>query len=150
MAEVILIFLLEEDEELRAKKPIYLSSDESEYSTRNTTTDHHHESISPDSINQLAASQLEQQSNMGTETVFYQPTPNVSMICDDEEQSNLTPINGNPEHNISQIPPQRNHPIQLCQHLQPVLDTPKSQHPEDRGPRDIFRAYDLPKPSTLA
>ena len=33
-------FRIEEDEEPLATEPIYLSSDESEYSTPNTTTDH--------------------------------------------------------------------------------------------------------------
>ena len=48
-------FFLEEDEEPMATEPIYLSSDESEYSTPNTIPGHHHESIYPVSINQLIA-----------------------------------------------------------------------------------------------
>ena len=52
-------FRIEEDEEPMATEPIYLSSDESEYSTPNTTPDHQRECIYPDSINQLIASQLE-------------------------------------------------------------------------------------------
>ena len=52
MAEMTLIFLLEEDELLMATKPMYLSSDESEHSTPKTTPDQHHESIYPDSFNQ--------------------------------------------------------------------------------------------------
>ena len=64
------IFLLEEDKEPMATEPIYLSSDEIEYSTPNTTRDHHYGSIHPDSINQLVAIQLEQRSNVGTETAF--------------------------------------------------------------------------------
>ena len=87
-----------------ATEPIYLLCDESEYSTPHKTPNHHHETIYPDSINQLLASQIEQRSNLGTETVFYPPTPNTSMISDDEEQSNLTPIIENPEQNTSQIP----------------------------------------------
>ena len=90
-------FLLEEDEEPMATEPIYPSGDENEYSTPNTTPDHHHERIYPDSINQLIPSQLEQWSYMGTETVFYPPIPKTSMITDDEEQSLLIPIFGNPE-----------------------------------------------------
>ena len=84
-------FFINKDEEPMATEPIYLSIDESEYSTANTTPDHHHESIYIDSINHLIASQLEQRSNTGTETIFYPPTPNTSKISDDEEQSNLTP-----------------------------------------------------------
>ena len=97
MADMTPIFLLKEAEEPMVTHPIYLSSDESEYSTPNTTPDHHHESIYPDSVTQLIAFQLEQQTNMGTETVFYRPTPNTSMISDDDEILNLTPIFGNPE-----------------------------------------------------
>ena len=77
-------FHIDEDEEPMATEPIYLSSDESEYSTPNTAPDHQLECIYPEAINQLIASQLEQRSNTGTETVFYPPTPNISMISDDE------------------------------------------------------------------
>ena len=87
---------------------------------------------------------------MGTETVFYPPTTNICMISDDDEQLNLIPIIGNPELYTSQIPQRCNHPIQLCQHLQPILETPESPPPEDQGPRDIFCSYDLPNPSTSA
>ena len=104
MGKMTPIFLVQEDKESMATEPIYLPSAENEYSTPNTTPDHHHESIYPDSINQLIASQLEQRSNMGTETVLYLPTPNTSMSFDDEEQLNLTPINGNLEQKTSQIP----------------------------------------------
>ena len=144
------IFLLEEDVEPIAAEPIYLSTVESEYSTPNTTSDHHHESIYLDSINQVIASQLEKRSNTGTETVFYPTTPNTSMISDDEEQSNLTSIIGKPEQYTWQSPQGRNYPIQFCQHLQPVPDTPKSPPTEDQGQSDIFPAYDLPNPSTSA
>ena len=133
MADMTTTFLIEEDEEPMATEPIYLSSDECEYSTPNTTSDHQLECIYPDSINQLIASQLEQRSNMGTETIFYPPTPNTSMICDDENPLNFTPIIGNPEQYTPQIPPRRNHPIQLCQHVQPIPDTPESPTPENRG-----------------
>ena len=98
-------------------RAMYLSSDDSEHSSPSTNPDGHHESIYPDSINQLIASQLEQRSNVDTETVFYPSTPNTSMISDDEEQSNLTPLIGDPEQYTSHIPQRRNHPIQLCQHL---------------------------------
>ena len=97
MADMTTTFLIEEEEEPMATEPLYLSSDEREYSTPNRTPDHQLECISPDSINQLIASQLEQRSNMGTETIFYPTTPNTSMISDDEDPMNLTPIIGNPE-----------------------------------------------------
>ena len=59
MTEMTPIFLLHEDENPMDTEPIDLPSDKSEYSTPSTPLDHHHESIYPDSINQLIASQLE-------------------------------------------------------------------------------------------
>ena len=144
MADMTTTFLIEEDEEPMATEPIYLSSDESEYSTPNTTPDHQLECIYPDSINELIASQLEQRSNMGTETIFYPPTPNTSMISDDEDPMNLTPIIGNTEQYTPQIPPRRNQPIQLCQHVQPIPDTPESPTPEKRGRSDDFYPDNIP------
>ena len=85
---------------------------------------------------------------MGTELVFSPPAPNTFMISDEEELSNLTPVFENPEQYTSQIPQQRNHPVKLCQHVQRIPDTPKSAPPEDEGPKNIFRSYDLPKPLT--
>ena len=137
MAEMTPIFLLEEDEEPMATEPIYLSSEESEYSTTNRSPEHHFESIFPDSINQLKASQLKQRANKGTETVFNPPTPNTSVISDDEELQNFIPKTGNPEQYTSQIPQRRNHAIQICQHLQPVPDTPESP-PQKIKVRETF------------
>ena len=108
------------------------------------TPDHQLECIYPNSINQLNASQLEQRSNMGTETILYPPTPNTSMISDDEDPMNLTPIIGNPEQYTPQIPPRRNHPIQLCQHVQPIPDTPEFPTPENRGRSDDFYPDNIP------
>ena len=127
-----------------ATEPIYLSSDESEYSTPNTTPNHQLECIYPDSINQLIASQLEQRSNMGARTIVYPPTPNASIISDDEDPMNPTPIFGNPEQYTPQIPPIRNHPIQLCQHVQPVPDTPQSPTPENCGQSDDSYPDNIP------
>ena len=137
-------FRIKEDEEPMATEPIYLSSDESEYSTPNTTPDHQLECIYPDSINQLIASQLEQRSNMGAETTIYPPTPNTSTISDDDDPMNPTPIIGNPDQNTLQIPPRRYHPIQLCQHVQPIPDTPQSPTPENRGQSDDFYPDNIP------
>ena len=145
MADRTTTFLTEEDEEPMATEPIYLSSDESEYSTPNTTPNHQLECIYPDSINQLIASQLEQRSNMGAGTIVYPPTPNTSIISDDEDPMNPTPIIGNPEHYTPQIPPRRNHPIQLCQHVQPIPDTPQSPTPENRGQSDDSYPDNIPQ-----
>ena len=112
-------------------EPIYLSTDKSEYSTPNSTPDHYLESKFPDSyeaINQLLGSQFEQTSIIGTATVPGAPTRIACLTSDDDDQHNLTPIIGNPAHNTMQNPQRRNHPIQLCQQLQPIPDTPESPH----------------------
>ena len=72
------------------------------------------------------------------------------MKSDDEQQLSLTPITGNPERNTTQTRQRRNHPIQICQHLQSVSDTPESPPPEDQGQRYFRRPYVLPNPSTSA
>ena len=130
MADMTTTFLIEEDEEPIATEPIYLSSDESEYSTPNTTSNHQLECTYPDAINQLIASHLEQRSNTGTETAFYPPTPNMSMNSDDQDSMDPTPIIENPEQYTPQTPPRRNHPIQFCQHMQLIPDTPESPTPK--------------------
>ena len=66
LTDMTSIFPIEEDEEPMATEPIYLSSDEREYSTPNTTPDHQLECTYPDSINQLIASHLQQRPNTGT------------------------------------------------------------------------------------
>ena len=105
MADMTTTFLIQEDDEPMATEPIYLSSDESDYSTRDTTPDHQLEFTYSDAINQLIASQLDQRSNTGTETAFYPPTPNMSMKSDDQDSIDPTPIIGKPEQYTPQIPP---------------------------------------------
>ena len=87
---------------------------------------------------------------MGRESILYPPNPNTSMISDDEEQSNFTPIIGKPEQYTTHNAKQRNHPIQLCRHLQLVPDMPQSPLPQDQCQRDIFCPYNLPNLSTSA
>ena len=137
-------FRIEEDEEPMATEPIYLSSDESEYSTPNITPDHQLECIYPESITQLIASQLEQRSNMGAETIVYPPTPNTSTMSDEEDLMNPTPIIGNPDQYTPQIPPRRHHPIKLCQNAQPIPDPPQSPTTENRGQSDDFYPDNIP------
>ena len=143
-ADMTTTFRIEEDEEPMATEPINLSSDESEYSTPNTTPDHQPECIYPDSINQLIASQLEQRSYIGAETIVYPPTPNTSVISDEEDPMNPAPIIGNPAQYTPQIIPRRNHPIQICQNMQPIPDTPQSPTPENRGQSDDFYPDNIP------
>ena len=57
---------------------------------------------------------------------------------------NPTPIIGNPEQYTPQIPPRRSHPIQLCQHVQPIPDTPQSPTPENRGQSDDSYPDNIP------
>ena len=72
------------------------------------------------------------------------------MISDDEDPMNPTPIIGNPDQYTPQIPQRRHHPIQLCQHVHPIPDTPESPAPEDQGPGDISRPYNLSYASSSA
>ena len=81
---------------------------------------------------------------MGSETIVYPPTPNTSIISDDEDPMNPTPINGNPAQYTPQIPPRRHHPIQICQHVQPIPDTPQSPTPENCGQSDDFYPENIP------
>ena len=86
MAQLTPVLVLDGDQEPMATEPIYRSSDEIEDSSSNTTTPNSHlESIQHDYNKKLIALQREQRSNMGTATVFYPPTPNTSIISDDEE-----------------------------------------------------------------
>ena len=87
---------------------------------------------------------MEKPSSTGTETVSYPATPNISLISDDEYQMNPFPTVGNLEQYLPQIPPRRNHPIQLCQYVQPIPDTPESLTAENRGPPDEFYPGKIP------
>ena len=72
----------------------------------------------------------------------------MSMISDDEDQSNPAPLIGNLKQTTPQIPQRRNHPKQVCQHVQPIPDTPESPPQKDQGPADIFRPYSIPETSS--
>ena len=129
MPKTIPQFIFDEDKEPMATEPIYFSSDDSESSTTNSTPDHYTEINNPDSynaINQLLTSQLEQKSIIGIASVPCLPTPNASKASDDDGQHKFTPIIGNLAQNTSHIPQRRHHPLQLCQQLQPISDTPES------------------------
>ena len=133
-----------------AAEHINLYSDENEYSIPNSTPDHDPPNSYPDfynAINQLIASQLEQRLIIGTATVPCPPTPSASITSDDDEQHNNTPVVGEPAQYTSHIPQRRHNPIQLCEQLQPISDTPESLA-EDQGQKDIFRHYDLCNSST--
>ena len=59
-----------------------------------------------------------------------------------------TPIIGNTAQLLPYTPNRHPDPLQLCQQITPITDTPESPTPESRGQSDIFRPYDLPNPST--
>ena len=66
------------------------------------------------------------------------------MISDDEDDDMLTPITGNPAQFLPYTPNRHPIPIQLCQQITPIPDTPESPTPENREQSDLFRPYDIP------
>ena len=56
----------------------------------------------------------------------------------------LTPITGNPAQFLPYTPNHHPIPIQLCQQITPIPDTPESPTPEKRGQSDLFRPCDIP------
>ena len=75
------------------------------------------------------------------------PTPPTSLISDDDNEE-FTPIIGNPDQHVPYILNQRLHPLQLCQQLTPIPDTPESPTPKNFGQSDIFRPYNRPENPT--
>ena len=68
-------------------------------------------------------------------------------FSDDDNDEVLTPIIGNPTQRLPYTQNPHPNPLQLCQQLTPIPDTPESPTPENRGQPDIFRPYGLPNPS---
>ena len=56
----------------------------------------------------------------------------------------LTPKTGNPAQFSPYTPNRQLIPLQLCQQITPIPDTPESPTPENRGQSDLFRPYDIP------
>ena len=82
----------------------------------------------------------------GTSAPYYPTTPPTSLISDDDTDETPTPIIGNPAQFLPYTPNRHPNPLQLCQQLTPIPDTPESPTPENRGQSDIFRPYDIPNP----
>ena len=76
--------------------------------------------------------------------VFCDVCPPTSLISDDEDDDMLTPITGNPAQFLPYTPNRHPFPIQLCQQITPIPDTPESPTPENRGQPDIFRPRAIP------
>ena len=147
MAEINSQFNFNEDQEMETQ-PIYLSSDESEIDSPPPSPipqlpNNVHDTYS--AITQLIAAHHEQMSLSGTSAPQYPITPPTSLISDDEDDDMLTPITGNPAQFLSYTPNRHPIPVQLCQQITPIPDTPESPTPENRGQSDLFPPYDIPK-----
>ena len=150
MAEINFQFNFNEDQEMETQ-PIFLSSDESENDSPSSSPIPQLPNNIPDTysaITQLIAAQHEQMSLSGTSALQCPTTPPTSSISDDENDDMLTPITGNPAQFLPYTPNRHPIPIQLCQQLAPIPDTPESPTPENRGQSDNFRPDDIPNQPT--
>ena len=141
MAEINSQFNFDENQEMETQT-IYLSSDESEIDSLCSSPIPQLPNNVPDTysaITQLIAAQHEQMSLSGTSAPQYPITPPNSLISDDDDDDMLTPITGNPAQFLPYSPKRHPIPIQLCQQITPIPDTPESPTPENRGQPDIFR-----------
>ena len=146
MAEINSQFDFNEDQEMETQ-PIYLSSDESEIDSPPSSPIPQLPNNVPDTysaITQIIAAHHEQMSLSGTSALQYPTTPPTSLISDDENDEVLTPITGNPAQFFPYTPNRHPIPIQLCQQIAPIPDTPESPTPENHGQSDLFRPYDIP------
>ena len=146
MAETNSQFNFDENQEMETQ-PIFLSSDESEIDSHCSSPIPQLPNNVPDTysaITQLISAHHEQISLSGTSAPQYPITPPTSLISDDEDDDMLTPITGNPAQFLPYTPNRNPIPIQLCQQLAPIPDTPESPTPEHREQPDIFRPRDIP------
>ena len=146
MAEKNSQFTIEEDQEMETQ-PIYLSSDEIEIDSPCSSPFPQLPNNVPDTcsaITQLIAAQLEQMSLSGTYSLQYPSTPSTSLISDDDNDEVLTPIIGNPAQFLPCTPNRHPIPLEVCQQITPIPDTPESPTPENREQADSFRPHDIP------
>ena len=80
----------------------------------------------------------------GTAAPQYPITPPTSLISHDEDDDMLTPITVNPAQFLPYTLNRHPIPIQLCQPITPIPDTPESPTPENCGQSDLFRPYGIP------
>ena len=146
MAEINSQFIFNEDPELETQ-PIFLSSDESEIDSPCPSPIPQLPNNVPDTYNaitQLIAAQHEQMSLSGISALQYPITPPTSLISDDENDEMLTLIIGNPAQFLPYTPNRHSIPLQLCQQIIPIPDTPQSLTPKNRGQSNNFRPDDIP------
>ena len=135
MAEKNSQFTIDEDQEMETQ-PLYLSSDESEIDLLCSSPTPQLPNNVPDTysaITQLIAAQHEQMSLSGTSALQYPTTSPTSLISDDENDDVLNPIIGNPAQFLPYTPNRYPIPLQLCQQITPIPDTPKSPAPKNCG-----------------
>ena len=128
-------------------QPIFLSSDESETDSPCSSPIPQLPNNVPDTysaITQLLAAHHEQMSLSGTSAPQYPITPPTSLISADEDDDMLTLIKGNPAQFLPYTPNRHPIPIQLCQQITPIPDTPESSTPENSGQSDNFRPDEIP------
>ena len=146
MAEINSQFKFHEDQKMESQ-PIYLSSDESEIDSLHPSPIPQLPNNTPDpysAITQLISAHHEQMSLSGTYAPQYPITPPTSLISDDEGDDMLTPITGSPAQFLPYTPNRHPIPIQLCQQIIHIPDTPESLTPENRGQSDKFRSDEIP------
>ena len=145
MAAMNYQFTTDEDQEMETQR-IYLSSDESEINSLCSSPIPQLPNV-PDTytaITQLIAAQHEQMLLSGTSALQYPTNPPTSLISDDEGDELLTPIIGNPTQFLPYTPNRHPIPLQVCQQITPITDTPESPTPENRGQADTFRPHNIP------
>ena len=141
-------FFIGEDQEMGAQ-PIHLCCDETEIASPSLSTLPLLPNNIPDTysaIPQLKTAQHEQMQLSGTSASQYPTTPPTSLISVDDNDELLTPIIGNPAQFLPYTPNRHPIPLQLCQQITPIPETPESPTPENRGQTCIFRPYDIPDP----
>ena len=146
MAEMNSQFTINEDQEMETQ-PIHLSSDDSEIAAPRSSPIPQLPNNVPDTysaITQLIAAQHEQMSSSGNFALQYPTTPTTSLISDDDTDELPTPKIGNPAQFLPYNPNRDPNPLQLCQQITTIPDTPESPTPENRGQSDIFRPFDNP------
>ena len=153
MAEMNSQFTIDEHQEMETQ-PIFLSSDESEIDSLSSSPIPQLPKIVPNTysaITQLIVAQHEQMSLSGTSAPHHPITPPTSLISDDKNDEKLTPIIGNPAQFSPYTPNRQPIPLQLCQQITPIPDTPESPTPKNSGQSDNFRPDDIPnQPSSIS